>query len=66
MSVTVSMTQKSRASSECLNLRRKAGTSTGTIKAPADPTYVPIELSQEQWQLLDGSSGVDMGKTKNK
>ena len=44
----------------------EAGTSTGTIKAPADPTYVPIELSQEQWQLLDGSSGVDMGKTKNK
>ena len=70
----------SRASSECLALRRQsflkgacfnhspheAGTSTGTIKAPADPTYVPIELSQEQWQLLDGSSGVDMGKTKNK
>ena len=80
MSVTVSMTQKSRASSECLALRRQgflkgacfnhspheAGTSTGTIKAPADPTYVPIKLSQEQWQLLDGSSGVDMGKTKNK
>lgn len=68
LSVTVSMTARARASEECLRLRRKgfeegrcfnhtpheAGTSSGTVHAPIDPTYVPSMLTPEQEVLLDG------------
>ena len=74
LSVTVSMTQRSRASPSCLDLRKEgyekglcfnhtpheAGTSTGTIQvAHMDASYVPCALSPKQWQLLNGTSDGD-------
>ena len=73
LSVTVCMVRRDRASEDALCVRREGflsgrcfnhtphetGTSTGTIHAPRDPTYVPPELTPEMELLLDGRQQSD-------
>lgn len=68
MSLTVAMTERSRASEKTLNIRRQgfecgknfnhtpheAGTSVGTLRCARPPGYIPCSLSPEQHMLIDG------------
>ena len=69
MSVTVAMTERSRASADVLRLRREgfeagisfnhtpheAGTSTGTLRCLRSESYEPCSLTAEQSMLIDGT-----------
>merc|ERR1712096_17872 len=69
MSVTVAMTERSRATKKILAQRRRGfrrgvcfnhtphegGSSSGTIRAPVRRSYKPCSLSHAQEMLLDGT-----------